>query len=93
MPRIGLVCATMMLKSLGVGLVVGVLGSYCTRQLKYLLKNPLTETSLMLAFGYLSYIIGEALHISGPICILTCGILLAHYAWYNLSTRAKITTR
>lgn len=34
----------------------------------------------------------ELFELSGIISLLTCGILMAHYAWYNLSPQSKQTT-
>jgi NhaP-type Na+/H+ or K+/H+ antiporter len=39
--------------------------------------------------GYLAYSVGELIHVSGIICLLTCGIVMAHYGWYNLSPQGK----
>lgn len=40
--------------------------------------------------GYLSYSIGELVHVSGIISLLTSGIIMAHYGWYNLSPQGKV---
>ena len=37
----------------------------------------------------LTYFISEALELSGMISLLTCGITMAHYTWYNLSPQGK----
>lgn len=40
--------------------------------------------------GYLSYSVGEIVHVSGIISLLTSGVLMAHYGWYNLSPQGKV---
>jgi len=37
----------------------------------------------------MSYTVGEIVHMSGIISLLTSGIVMAHYAWYNLSPQGK----
>lgn len=44
---------------------------------------------MIFCFGYLSYVISESAHYSGIISLLTCGIAMAHYTWYNLSPQGK----
>jgi len=36
-----------------------------------------------------SYFLSEALEFSGIISLLSCGITMAHYTWYNLSPQGK----
>ena len=47
---------------------------------------------LVFCFGYLGYMFSELLELSGIITLLTTGVLMAHYAWYNLSPQSKQTT-
>lgn len=47
---------------------------------------------MVFCFGYLSYGIAEFIHCSGIIALLTSGIIMAHYTWYNLSNQAKTVT-
>lgn len=40
----------------------------------------------------MSYIVASLLGMSGIITILSCGISLSHYGWYNLSPQGKQAT-
>ena len=43
----------------------------------------------MLIIAFVMYFISEAQEFSGIITLLTCGIFMAHYTWYNLSPQGK----
>lgn len=47
------------------------------------------ECLLIFCFGYLSYIASEMSEFSGIITLLTSGIVMAHYTWFNLSPQGK----
>jgi NhaP-type Na+/H+ or K+/H+ antiporter len=40
----------------------------------------------------MGYMISEILKLSGILTLLTSGVLMAHYTWYNLSPQSKTTT-
>lgn len=44
---------------------------------------------MIFCFGYLSYVTSEVTEQSGIITLLTCGIVMAHYTWFNLSPQGK----
>lgn len=44
---------------------------------------------MIFCFGYLSYVVSEVSKYSGIITLLTTGIVMAHYSWYNLSPQGK----
>ena len=73
------------LLSIVIGVVVSALGSYLLKRFRVLTENPVIETSFVFVFGYLAYACSEVTHHSGIIAVLTAGILLSHYSWYNLS--------
>lgn len=75
--------------SLLIGIVVGLLASYIFKRARVLTSSSIKETALVFIFGYLAYSIAEALEMSGIISLLTAGIVMAHYAWYNLSPQGK----
>jgi NhaP-type Na+/H+ or K+/H+ antiporter len=68
------------------GLFMGLLSSIVFKKMRFLTENPTIECNLVFCFGYLSYCLAEVIHCSGIISLLTCGILMAHYTWYNLSS-------
>ena len=74
------------------GFVLGILSSFVFKQFRFLTASPVIECNLVFCFGYLSYGCSEFIHCSGIISLLTCGILMAHYTWYNLSSQAKSVT-
>lgn len=59
--------------------------SLIMKQFRSLTRNPTAETMTIFIFGYLSYVISEMSNNSGIITLLTCGIIMSHYTWYNLS--------
>jgi solute carrier family 9 (sodium/hydrogen exchanger), member 6/7 len=75
--------------SLGIGIFFGLLASYLLKKMRFLTVQSIRETLFIFSFGYLSYTAGELLKMSGIISLLTSGIVMAHYAWYNLSPQGK----
>lgn len=60
--------------------------------MRFLTVSAVKETLLIFSFGYMAYAIGELAHMSGIISLLTSGVVMAHYAWYNLSPQGKHVT-
>jgi NhaP-type Na+/H+ or K+/H+ antiporter len=54
--------------------------------MRFVTVSAVKETLLIFCFGYLAYATGEAFSMSGIIALLTSGVVMAHYAWYSLST-------
>jgi sodium/hydrogen exchanger-like protein 6/7 len=71
--------------SLGIGIIFGLIGSYIFKRMRFLTVSAVKETLLIFCFGYMAYATGELVHMSGIISLLTSGVVMAHYAWYNLS--------
>lgn len=67
------------------GVAIGLFSSFFLKTFRFLTINPIIECNMVFCFGYLSYCISEFIHCSGIIALLTCGILMSHYTWYNLS--------
>ena len=77
------------LTSCFVGIIIGAL---CSLFLKFLKRFKLIRTqeiSVILIFGFFSYIIAELLNLSAIISLLFCSITLSNYAFYNLSFIAR----
>lgn len=72
-----------------IGLIVGLLSSIFFAQIRMISHSTIMECNMVFCFGYLSYSVSELFHLSGIISLLTCGILMAHYTWYNLSPQSK----
>ena len=76
--------------SLTIGLMFGLMTSFIFKRAKFLRVSAITETFLLLAFGMMSYFIADltvvaGIKMSGIISVLTCGIAMSHYTYYNLS--------
>jgi len=57
--------------------------------MRFLTVSAIKEVLLTFCFGYLAYGVGEIAHMSGIICLLTTGVVFAHYGWFNLSPQGK----
>lgn len=67
------------------GVIMGLLSSIVFCKARFLTHSVIVEVNMVFCFGYLAYCLAELFHCSGIIAMLTCGILMAHYTWYNLS--------
>lgn len=78
--------------SLVIGLVVGIGTSLF---LKYTLvrRFPKIESCLVLLIAYATYFFSNAVHMSGIVSLLFCGICMKHYAYHNMSRRTQLTTK
>ena len=72
---------------LGIG--GGLLCSFLLKILKTVHLSRVQETSLIIFFAFLTYLITEMMHFSPIIALLFCGIFMSHYAFYNLSFQAR----
>lgn len=84
--------ARILLGSIAVAIVVGVFAAL-TFKWTDLYKYPRTEAVLIILFGYQSYLMAESLRLSGIVAILFAGIVMAHYAYKNLSGEAQHSSR
>ena len=71
--------------SLLCGLFFALFCSYLLKRVRSLTKTPVSECAMIFCFGYVAYICAELWHLSGIISLLTSGIAMAQYAWFNLS--------
>jgi len=75
--------------SLAIGIIYALLASYILKKMRFISVSAVKETLLIFCFGYLAYATGELCHMSGIISLLTSGVIMAHYGWYNLSPQGK----
>lgn len=75
--------------SVGIGIAYGLFASFLLKKLRFITVSSIKETLHIFCFGYLSYSTGELAGMSGIISMLTSGIIMAHYGWYNLSPQGK----
>lgn len=80
---------TLGLKSIGAGIFFGLLCSYTLKRVRTLTKSPVSECAMVFVFAYISYIAAELWHFSGIITLLTSAVVMANYAWFNLSPQGK----
>ncbi len=83
--------------SLTIGLIFGLMTSLIFKKASFLRVSAITETFLLLAFGMISYFIADltivaGIKMSGIISLLTCGIVMSHYTYYNLSEQGKVAS-
>lgn len=73
------------------GALVGLLVSWLLKvfNLNY---DPIKECTIMIMFAYLSYLVAEQTALSGIISLFSCGLFMAHYAYWNISKRARVGT-
>ena len=75
-----------------IGIAASFTWALLLKHLRFLTHSPIHETLLVFCFGYLGYMISELYELSGIITLLSGGIMMSHYAWYNLSPQSKQTT-
>jgi len=75
--------------SVAIGIIFGLGASFMVKKMRFLTVSAIKETVLIFCFGYISYSLGELAHLSGIICLLTTGVVMAHYGWYSLSPQGK----
>ena len=71
--------------SLTIGMIFGGISAIILKYFRALTKDAVSECIFLFSCGYLCYVTAETLKQSGIIALLTCGIMMAHYSWYNLS--------
>ena len=62
------------------------------QKMRFLTDNPVLEVTLLYLFGILSYVLAEIASMSGVITVLVCGLMLAHFNFYNLSMTGQLST-
>ncbi|KAG5886568.1 hypothetical protein JTB14_011280 [Gonioctena quinquepunctata] len=80
----------MFFASAGIGVIFALVSALLLKHVD-LRKNPSLEFGMMLVFTYAPYVLAEGIHLSGIMAILFCGIVMSHYAHFNLSTVTQIT--
>lgn len=78
--------------SLFIGALVALLCSFLLRALNFS-RKPSNEFIIIFFSAYLCYCLAELTHMSGIMSLFICGVMQAHYAWYNISSVSRTTTR
>jgi len=75
-----------------IGAGVGILITLLFKHMRFLTHNPVNEIAIVFVGGYLSYLISYLAGLSGIVSLLVAGIMMGHYAWFNISDNAKLCT-
>ena len=75
--------------SIAIGLVYGLVASVLFKKARALTHSAALECLLIFCIAYMAYCTAEMFEYSGIIALLTCGVVMAHYAWYSLSPQGK----
>ncbi|KAJ1820894.1 monovalent cation:H+ antiporter, CPA1 (nhx1), partial [Coemansia sp. RSA 2598] len=78
--------------SLVVGMAMGVMMSLVCKHTR-LYEYPSIEASLVLLVAYHSYLLSNAIELSGIVSLLFCAATMRQYTYRSLSTKSKRATR
>ncbi|KAI7280785.1 sodium/hydrogen exchanger [Hortaea werneckii] len=78
--------------SVMIGVVIGLLTSLLLK-LTHIRREPKIESCVIILIAYASYFFANAIHMSGIVSLLFCGICMKHYAYHNMSRRTQLTTK
>ena len=84
-----------LVSSLLIGALTGMVCCALLKNCRFITKlhsSAVLENAIIFLFGYMAYTICEIFEVSGVIGILVCGIIMAHYMFYNISSMGKIST-
>jgi len=69
-----------------IGAFFGFASALFMKHFRSFTHNAINQAVILLCFAYVAYIVSELFHESGIISLLVCGIVQAHYTYYNLSS-------
>lgn len=68
---------------------IGLLTAFILKHTPGIREEPVKEITVIVVFGYLSYMVTEAMGFSGIIALFCSGFTMSHYAYYNISFSAQ----
>jgi monovalent cation/hydrogen antiporter len=69
-----------------IGLLIGVAGTWLHRQF----RTPLLDTTLTLIIPFLTYVLAEAIDVSGVLAVVTTGVYIGHRAPRLFTSSARL---
>lgn len=79
-----------LLTLVGGALVVGFVTAWLIHRLQMRLTDPPIEITVSLMAPYVSYLLAEGLHVSGPLATVVCGLYLGHKSSEVFTTQARL---
>lgn len=70
-------------------MIVGMWSSLQFKWFRFFTHSAITETCVIFIMAMTSYFLAEMFELSGLISLVTCGITMGQYTWYNLSPQGK----
>jgi NhaP-type Na+/H+ or K+/H+ antiporter len=71
------------------GALVAMASALFLKYFRNISSNPIYEAGVLLCFGEIAYQGSELIDLSGICSLLTCGIVMCQFTWYNLSFQGK----
>lgn len=78
--------------SILLGLVCGTIATLMAKYMRFISHSAIVESSLLLAWAMLGYLVSELLAMSAICTLLVTSIVFSHYTWYNLSPQGQHVT-
>ena len=75
--------------SIAIGLLYGIIASVLFKHVRSLTFSATVECLIIFLIAYMAYVTAELAAFSGIIALLTSGVVMAHYAWYSLSSQGQ----
>lgn len=75
--------------SLAIGLLYGIIASIMFKHVRSLTLSSTVECLVIFLIAYMAYVTAEMAAFSVIIALLTSGVVMAHYAWYSLSSQGQ----
>lgn len=75
------------------GVLIGLIGGWIAVYVHRLLDDPVIETTLTLLTPYAVYMPCEALHVSGVLAVVTCGLYVSQRSDWLMSSATRLHAR
>eukprot|EP00727_Mastigamoeba_balamuthi_P011828 m51a1_g7268 putative sodium hydrogen exchanger 3 (584) ;mRNA; r:210090-212502 len=77
--------------SCGIGLACGLFCAFMKARMSKLNLSPTYDITFLVLVAYFSYVSADCVGMSGVISLFVCAIVMSHYCWYTISTRARVS--